>query len=454
MGRTTSTGLGPDGFPVVRHAAGPGPLAEAIRRETQMLALAKGPGIVDLVAAGDEADGGAWFCTRYLAGGTLADIVRAEGEAAAAAALAHVATTLAELHERGVVHGRCTAEHVVGGPAGATLCGFSAAAAAVIDGRVDPTLDTSAFAALVAATLTSDEEPFRRARLAVAGLASSPQATNLRAVATELRALARDAGWAEAAPTPWQRASPWQRDRPGGRAAPAAPATAPLAEASPEQWGADEPGIRRILLPHRSGPPLPGPQPSGALGSRRVRRAVLGATLAACLALFGGLVVRQRDAGAPNGTADMVVAPAPVPAPTTTAPPPVAREVPVRVWPEPDEPTAEPPVGRPGPDQAAAGLIAAVVEHGGVRYQVGAPGDIVVLGDWDCDGAPTPTVVRPADGSVWVFRGWAPGGEVVVAEALGYAPAPVAAAATPERGGCDVLTITTADGREVVVRPA
>lgn len=458
MGRTTSTVLGPDGIPVVRHAAGPGPLAEAIRRETRMLALARGPGVVDLVASGDEPDGGAWLCTRYLAGGTLVDIVQTEGEAAATAALAHVAGTLADLHERGIVHGRCTAEHVVGGPAGATLCGFSAAAAAVIDGRVDPTLDTSAFAALVAATLTSDDEPSRRARRAVAGLASPPHGTNLRAVATELWALAHDAGWADAPPTPWQRCQP------GGRPAPGAPPSAPLVKAPPEQSRADEPEVRRFL-PHPSGrlrsglppsgpslpgPRPPGPRPPGALGSRRVRRAVLGATLAACLALFGGLLLRPHDAGPPDDSVHIAVAPAP----TTTASQPPAREVPVRVWPDPDEPAAEPPpVGRPEPGRGAAGVIAPVVEHDGIRYQVGAPGDIVVLGDWDCDGAPTPSVVRPADGSVWAFRGWAPSGEVVVAEALGYALAPVAAAAIPERGGCDVLAITTADGREVVVRP-
>jgi hypothetical protein len=89
-----------------------------------------------------------------------------------------------------------------------------------------------------------------------------------------------------------------------------------------------------------------------------------------------------------------------------------------------------------------------------VRYVVGGPGDLVVLGDWDCDGSPTPSVVRPTDGSVWTFPHWTTGSEVAVAEAVGVAPSPVAAFSRPGPDGCDALAITTATGDEVIVRPA
>nr|MDQ3385737.1 hypothetical protein [Actinomycetota bacterium] len=108
MPRRTSTLLGPDGAPVVHHGADTGPEADAIRYEATVLALARGAGVVELIATGDGADGGAWLSTRYLAGGTLTDLLRSAGEPAATAALARVAGTLADLHDRGIVHGRCT----------------------------------------------------------------------------------------------------------------------------------------------------------------------------------------------------------------------------------------------------------------------------------------------------------------------------------------------------------
>lgn len=466
--------------------------------------------MVDLVATGDDQEGGAWLSTRYLAGGTLTDLVRAAGEPAATAALARVAGALADLHDIGIVHGRCTAEHVVGGASGASLCGFSAATAEVVDGVVDPQVDLSAFAALVAATLTSDADPSRRARRAVAGLARPPHGTNLRAVAAELWALARDGGWVEpASPAPTGR----------GIDPTATGVTADLPPARPTgHLGRGSGGS--------SGPPTS----SGPGVSRSTRRALAAATMTGGLLLLGGLLLPTSDDPPPETTVA-------APRPTTTL---AATPAPERVWPRPaapevDEParSASAPTGQeeqgspqpvgPGPGQvepdglappssgppgpampdaspepppaevagpgpapasgaeppppggsssaAPGGTVgtgpatgpetgtgpgtapATVLEHAGVRYAIGDPGDIVVLGDWDCDGMPTPSVVRRADGSAWVFRRWADGAEVAAADLLGDGLAPVAAVSRKEEGGCDVLAITTADGREVVVRP-
>lgn len=505
----------PDGRPVVRHAAEAGPPAEALRREASLLALGRGPGVIDLVATGDDPEGGAWLSTRYLAGGTLTDLVRAAGEPAATAALARVAGTLADLHDIGIVHGRCTAEHVVGGASGASLCGFSAATAEVMDGLSDPQVDLSAFAALVAVTLTSDADPSRRARRAVAGLTQPPHGTNLRAVAAELWALARDGGWVEPA-----------------SAAPAGRGTDPLVAGD----AGDPPPARPVGRRRRGYGGSSGSSTSrgGQRVGRSTRRALAAATVVGCLVLLGGMLLPTSDDPLPGTT---VAAPA---LRTTTTP--AAMPAPERVWPRPATPEVDEPAGSapvttgqeeqgspqpegPGPGQVPAGGLAppssrpegpatpdgrpepppgeaagpgptpapgaepphpggrrpaeapppepvgtgpapgpdtstgpgaagaAVLEHAGIRYAIGDPGDIVVLGDWDCDGTPTPSVVRRADGSVWAFRQWAAGAEVVAAEALGAAPSPVAAASHPEHDGCDVLVITAADGREVVVRP-
>jgi hypothetical protein len=88
-----------------------------------------------------------------------------------------------------------------------------------------------------------------------------------------------------------------------------------------------------------------------------------------------------------------------------------------------------------------------------VRYRVGSPGDLLAVGDWDCDGTATPAVVRPADGSVWSFADWAPAGSPVTAEPVGWAasPATVAVAAGPD--GCDRLAVTTTAGRTVLIDP-
>jgi eukaryotic-like serine/threonine-protein kinase len=46
-----------------------------------------------------------------------------------------------------------------------------------------------------------------------------------------------------------------------------------------------------------------------------------------------------------------------------------------------------------------------------MRYQLGEAGDVLLLGDWDCDGPQTPGLYRPSSGEVFLFDGFAgPGG--------------------------------------------
>jgi len=41
------------------------------------------------------------------------------------------------------------------------------------------------------------------------------------------------------------------------------------------------------------------------------------------------------------------------------------------------------------------------------RFRLGAPDDVVAVGDWDCDGRATAAVLRRSSGEVHVFDEWA-----------------------------------------------
>jgi hypothetical protein len=95
----------------------------------------------------------------------------------------------------------------------------------------------------------------------------------------------------------------------------------------------------------------------------------------------------------------------------------------------------------------------AQVVVGDRRFAAGDPGDVVVVGDWTCDGVVTPAVLRPATGEVFVFPAWpAPGEDVVV----GVTHVVAGAASLNVRDGtdgCAVLEAETADGTRTIVEP-
>lgn len=109
-------------------------------------------------------------------------------------------------------------------------------------------------------------------------------------------------------------------------------------------------------------------------------------------------------------------------APTTT------MTTAVRLWPA--EPVA---------------VVGNEVRTGGNRWQVGEPGDLVVVGDWDCDRLPSPAVVRPSTGEVAVFDRWPATDEVSEARIVGSAPD---ATSVAPGARCGSLVVTTRDGQE------
>ena len=96
--------------------------------------------------------------------------------------------------------------------------------------------------------------------------------------------------------------------------------------------------------------------------------------------------------------------------------------------------------------EPAAGLIH---DRDGRRYAIGAEGDLVVLGDWDCDGEATPAIARTSTGHVVLFDRWPPPGATisesdasarrVVDDLIG-----VELERADEPGGCDRLRVHTA----------
>lgn len=73
-------------------------------------------------------------------------------------------------------------------------------------------------------------------------------------------------------------------------------------------------------------------------------------------------------------------------------------------------------------------------------YRIGRPGDVLVVGDWDCDGIGTPGLYRPATGEALEYSSWDPG-------ATGSPPASradlapgAAVRVTRLEAGCDAIT--------------
>src|SRR4051812_24702338 len=129
-------------------------------REAAMLTVARHPGVVTLLALTPGADGleliTAWVGTRSLSGSRL--LAPADG----ARVLGAVATTVADLHRHGIVHGSIDASHVLldedGRP---VLCSFGHAAlvASATSHGPRPSDDVAALGELLVAVIGSPGDP-------------------------------------------------------------------------------------------------------------------------------------------------------------------------------------------------------------------------------------------------------------------------------------------------------
>ncbi|HEX2118972.1 MAG TPA: hypothetical protein VHF91_07295, partial [Acidimicrobiales bacterium] len=124
MAVRTSVTTDAGGRRVLAKVAGNAGEAERLEREARQLEAARHPGVVELVGV-DGHGIGAILLTAHVEGPTVdqtGPLPLEEG----AGLLAALASTLADLHELGVVHGAVCGEHVIVGPGGRpVLCGLA-----------------------------------------------------------------------------------------------------------------------------------------------------------------------------------------------------------------------------------------------------------------------------------------------------------------------------------------
>jgi hypothetical protein len=351
---------GADGRPVLVKRAPDRDSVDRLTGEATVLRTLAHPGTVTVVDQRPDELHLAWVGPHSLATVTGLPV------ATAGDLVAQVATTVADLHRAGIVHRRLTADHVLLGPGGrAVLTGFADATRSD-DGAPD---DVAALGALLSQLVAPHD--------------SGPVVPDGR------RGRVGDGGHRAALLTLADRA---QADEPAAR-----PTAAELATS-----------IRQVAgPPPKSRPPRQpvigsvGKPPDLITGSRgRVLAGVLGVTVVATVgaAIWLGPADESEEQVLPT-TTTLVPATTSTTASTTTVPPTTTT-------------AACPSVSGAAADVDGDGCAEPVRIEGervtveGTTWRAGRPGDIVVVGDWDCDGRATVASLRASTGEIFVFDRW------------------------------------------------
>jgi hypothetical protein len=424
--------------------------AARLRREADLLDVATHPGLVEPLGFDDGPR--PVLRTAYV-GAALSDIDALEVEEVAGVAAA-VATTLADLHGIGLVHGAVSPSHVLldddgrpvlcglgyGGLAGERPPSVAVLSPACTDPErneespLEPELDVFGLGAIVAGVLESGTgrggaaEELRR----ISALATSCPPSS-RPTARQLADMVHDSVPAARLP------------RRGDAVVPPPPRPDRLAtrrrRGPLERWRQEQ-------------------APGGAAPAWGRRRGLV--LVAVALAVAGAAaVVLFPGSARPPGTPEASLVPEPPADPITTVEGPTTT---LAVVPGPSpRPARE---GCPAVDGAmtadvdgdgcaeAVRYAAGVVEAAGRRWAVGEDGDIAAVGDWSCSGHRSLALLRPRTGEVFAFNGWAAAGRDV--------SAPLTATVAGGRGlraadldgdGCNELVVKRASGAPAVVRP-
>jgi hypothetical protein len=195
----------------------------------------------------------------------------------------------------------------------------------------------------------------------------------------------------------------------------------------PVERGADIEALAMLI----EQPPLPDGSAAAALGAPVVVAVAAGSTLAVAGATrLGGS--GARPPAAPSGTRPELVA-ASTPASEPLVPATAAPSGPA-VTTGPDDPVA------------SGGLV---LDHDGRRYLIGSAGDMVALGDWDCDGEPTPALLRPTTGEIAVFDRW-PEPDATISNPGSWTITGATSLSAEPDGSCDRLRVDTAEGSRLL----
>ena len=417
-----------DGQIVVRKRSTTPASAEDVDREAGLLSRLTHPGVATIV---DLEHGPPAVLSMSFVGQPLSAMTMTSPEQATGI-VASLATTVADLHASGVVHGRIDPSHVLIAVSGRpVLCGFRGAGTRgetppvqpLADGFVDPAgtnelttaRDVWCLGRLLQTLLGGgvDVEPIPERRLRMlrrprwsgyqrrAVLTLADQAT---ADAPERRPSARALATAIREVMPTARLEPAQDDEDSS--------------GPPQERPADR---------HRSRPP-------------RARRTMAVAIAAAGLVLVALAALSFRGGQRPTLTADPLPA-SEVAETATTSSSTATSTVPSTASPsttECQDATCDQPV------VVGPGLVAV----GETSYRIGAEGDEVYVGDWDCDGTTTAAVVRPSSGAVFFFSEWADGdAEVVVDPVAVLGPSTGGSVDDEDGDGCPDLVIDVAGSR-------
>lgn len=487
MSERVTVAAGPDGRPVARKVGDTPERADLLRHEAAVLHVARHPAVVEVVALEDD-DGTVTLTTAWTGGRRLADLPRLATEEAAGL-VAALATAVADLHELGLVHGRIEPGHVLVAAGGRpVLCGWSGAGRAGTaphplatppatpdpahpwGSPLDPATDVHGLGALLDTVLGADDgvEPIpdrrlgrrrpgwrgyqRRTLQTLADQATADDPAHrptARRLAAALQAAVPEARLPAGVPT----TTGTLLDGLGPPRRPVIVGAAPVADHTPSTrtaapppgaaWPGEAPVAPPAPAPRTSSPYVQDPAAAGAPGpllsvprlSGRAVGAAAAAVVGVALLAGGGRILAGGRPPQPSLTAAA--------SPATTAPPPPVHR-------------CGRPVGGPVADVDGDGCADPVrlegdrvVEVAHVRFAVGEPGDDVVVGDWDCDGAATPAVVRPSTGELFVFATWAPEGEEVTVQPVAVVPEGARAETVDDDGdGCDAV-LATAGGRRV-----
>lgn len=437
---------GDDGPVVVKTATTPSSRS-ALAREVARLQRARHPGVVELLSSTTDRLEVAWVGAHTLETASLP-------VPAAAAVLAAVAETVADLHAMGIVHGRLDPSHVLlTGDGRPVVCGMVGPDPA--DASTGPAEDVDAIGRLMDHLLGPDAEPEpiperRWSRKTWSGY-------HRRALQT----LADRASHEDPARRPTARALanaiveavPDARLQPSPRAdLPPRPTELSIAD----QVTADDPPS--VDPDEIDGPAEPGTGSDREAGFDAEVDAMLArgeafetAAAARLTETFLGLRVEAADGGGPVGSTDRPATTASITAGPGLRPrPPSGRTAvmgaaaavlvvalgagsvldrrgdeveavtapPVTSPPSTMSASTAPPPTAPNTTSSAIAPSApieagATIVEAGTTYAIGEPGDVVEVADWDCDGEATPGVVRPVTGEVFLFDRWATPGEPV-----------------------------------------
>lgn len=447
--------------------------ARDLEREAETIKRLDHPGLVRFVGLIETPDGGRALHTEFVSSDTWSTRPLND-PAERAAGLAVLAGVVADLHDLGVAHGQLDATHVLHGDGDRpVLCGLRLAAPVTAENRRD---DLVALADLC-----------HRPALGEGPLVGklSALADAVRAGRLDARELARRLDLLldkrSGAPGPVRHARERtagprrERSKPRALVIVAAVLGASAAVLAAGVWsrsqGTSAPAT--ITDPANTAAAAAGYQAGGPdpLGAAMSADAAAPSPFGTAAAKSAAHPTGAPQADAPQADADITSADPAGPAeasgstaylspmvPGGAAPGSMARpsiladDAGTTAGPHASEPLLPPtliPAQAQRPEDTASHQPGAVLEHGGNRYGVGTAGDFVTTGDWDCDGRPTPAIIRPSTGHVVLFDTWPAAGQSVAMPVRWEVDTPTGAEAVAQ-GPCDLLRVYTPAGSRLL----